>query len=398
MERSPPASAASGRASRSGATAAPPARRRPGTRGPVCVRAAAPLPTPRAWRARLGPRLSVGSGARVRNFRVLTLAGGRDGVGKTTLAVNLAVAARSADPDREVLVVGLEEDGSLHRVFAPESEAPKEGLARALLAGSLRSAIRPGRHGVHWLPGGAGAGDLERRIVEPGVLSRALAGLGWSGLVIVDAPGGLGRRAMAALAACDLALVPFSDLATLEGAVAIAEWWVSLGRSPERLRLVPSLVDLRIRYRSRAARDVLELLRARARDAGLLLLESWVARSPRIEGLATNPSGRIGTVLHDAPGTAEDTQLRALAEEVWAALDAPSAGGDAARGFALAGAARGARLLGVEDLLGGDGPAAEESAPASAPRSASVRRERLARIEDLLDDEVTGERGPERRS
>lgn len=334
----------------------------------------------------------------MRHFTVLTLAAGRDGVGKTTLAANLAVAARLADPERAVLVVGLDEEESLRRVFAPESEAPKEGLARALLAGSLRPAIRSGRHGVHWIPGGPGASELERRIVEPGVLSRALAGLGWSGLVIVDAPGGLGRRAMAALAACDLALVPFSDLATLEGAAGIAEWWASLGRPRERLRLLPSLVDLRIRYRGRASRDVLELLRGRARDAGLSLLESWIARSPRIEGLATNPSGRIGTLLHDAPGTAEETQLRALAQELWAALDAAPSVADAGPSLGGPRAGREARLLEVADLLGGDDSATRASDPEPLPRKPSVRRERLARIEDLLDDEGPGPGGPEGRS
>ena len=55
-----------------------------------------------------------------RPFRVVTVASNKGGVGKTTIALNLAVYLRALREDLPILVLGLDDQSLLERMFALE--------------------------------------------------------------------------------------------------------------------------------------------------------------------------------------------------------------------------------------------------------------------------------------
>ena len=63
-----------------------------------------------------------------RRARVLTVSSNKGGVGKTTVASNLAVYLRALREDLPVLVVGLDDQGTLDRMFAFDQRARISGL------------------------------------------------------------------------------------------------------------------------------------------------------------------------------------------------------------------------------------------------------------------------------
>jgi cellulose biosynthesis protein BcsQ len=285
----------------------------------------------RAEQVRLGPGIVApepqrgGFAARrtARAFQVIAVANTKGGVGTTTVATNLAVQLRAARPDLEVLVLGLDDQAAIDRMFALDEVEPGPTVLDALRRGDLRSAIRPGRHGVHYVPGSPEVGELKREIGDPLHLESVLRRCDWKGLVVVDTKSDLEILTQCALAASDLALVAVKDLSSLLEAEKVFALLARWGEAPERARVLLSLVDLRVKYRAGEDRDVLGLLVSEIRRRGYPLFETFLSASPKVEALATNPEQRLESVAHGAPGSIVHEQLRALADEVLVALGHP---------------------------------------------------------------------------
>jgi cellulose biosynthesis protein BcsQ len=255
-----------------------------------------------------------------RPCRVVALTSNKGGVGKTTLAVNLAVLLRAMQPETPVLVIGLDDQDLIDRMFATGDEPPGPDVADVLRGADLRAAIRRGRFGVDYLPTSPVVGALKRELTRPHLLADALARSCWPGLVLVDTKSDLEVLSQNAIWASDLALVPVTDQTSLLEAEKVIRLLESWGRPRTRARVVLSLVDLRIKYAGAEHGDVLALLIAQIRARGLPLLESFLSRSPRIEALNTNAGGRPLPICEQARGSLVHTQLRHLAEEVLRAL------------------------------------------------------------------------------
>ena len=251
-----------------------------------------------------------------RPFRVLALASNKGGVGKTTVAVNLAVLLRTLHPELPVLLLGLDDQDLIDRMFATGGEPPGPDIAEALRGGDLRPALRLGRFGVHYVPTSAEVSALKRELTHPRVLADALAKTEWRGLVLIDTKSDLEVLTQNALWASDLAVLPVTDQASLREAEKVVRLLEGWGRPRARARVLLSLVDLRIKYASGEHGDVLALLVAEIRARGLLLLESFLSRSPRIEALNTNAGGRPLPICEEARGSLVHTQLRHLTGEL----------------------------------------------------------------------------------
>jgi flagellar biosynthesis protein FlhG len=124
--------------------------------------------------------------------RVYALASGKGGVGKTNLAVNLAIAMAAAG--RRVLVVDA--DMGLANVDLVMGRRARGDLGHVLSGQmSLDAVVQEGPAGIRWIPGAShmpALGQLDEARRER--LLEGLAGLeGEHDVLLLDAPAGIGR-------------------------------------------------------------------------------------------------------------------------------------------------------------------------------------------------------------
>jgi Flp pilus assembly CpaE family ATPase len=271
-------------------------------------RAACAAPRPPEWDAAPRP------------FQVLTVASNKGGVGKTTIATNLAVFLRALREEMPILVLEFDDQTMPDRMFAIDAGPPGLDVAAALRAGSFAEAIRLGQYGVHYVPSSPIMSDLKHEIEDPFYLQSVLLRTGWQGLVIIDTKSDLEILTQNAIAASDLSIVVVHDLASLQQAQKLFGLLDAWNVPREQARVLLSLVDRRIKYAQ--GEDVLGFLISRIREAGYPLFEAFLSRSHTIEALYTNPDGRAHSILHGARTSLVHRQMRHLGEDVLATLDA----------------------------------------------------------------------------
>lgn len=253
-----------------------------------------------------------------RPFQVVTVSSNKGGVGKTTLAANLAVYLRDLCADLPILVFGLDDQTLLDRTFALTSLDPAETVASALRMGSLTTAIRSGHYGVHYVPSDPCVSALKDEIQDVLALHETLDRTGWRGLIIIDTKSDLEILTRNAVAASDLTLVPVSDDASLREGAKVFDLLDRWAIPRQRGRVVLSMLDLRVRYPG--AENVLQLLRSELQCRQLPCLESFLSNSPKVQSLGTNPEGRSLSILHGAPRSLVHGQMQGVAGEVLALL------------------------------------------------------------------------------
>jgi len=251
-----------------------------------------------------------------RGQRVVAVVNSKGGVGKTTLAGNLAVYARTVDANLPVLVMGLDGSSAPDEMFALDEASPKETTYTALRRGSFDTAIRRGLYGVHYVPSSPRTAASTHPDLDRFVLQRALRRTAFSGLVLIDTHSDMGVWTQNAIAASDLSLVPVADLPSLFTAKNVFDLLAAWGQPRSRARLVLSMLDLRIKYKADDCGDMLGLLVAAARRLDLPLFQGFISRSPGVQALASNPEGRVYSILHEARRTNVHDQMGELAEEL----------------------------------------------------------------------------------
>ena len=266
----------------------------------------------------LDPR---GAGSGQRRFRVLTISSNKGGVGKTTLACNLAVYLRALREDLPVLLMTFDDQPMSDRMFAFSEDRPSETVATGFHAGSFEKAIRLGQYGVHYVPFSPQVAQLKSEIASQSALCRVLERTDWNGLVIIDTKSDLEVLTQNAIAASDLTTVLVSDHASLDEARKIFALLDEWKRPHRRARVLLSLVDLRVKFREGDERDILALLLGDIRRRGYPLFESFVSRSPAIEMLYTNPDERAYAIMHRARTSLVHRQMHHIATEVLAAFE-----------------------------------------------------------------------------
>ncbi len=257
------------------------------------------------------------------------MASNKGGVGKTTVATNLAVYLRALHESLPILILGLDEQNTLDRMFAFDRATYPHTIATALRTGDLAVAVRLGQYGIHYVPTSPDITELKREIDDPFYLQRILLGTDWPGVVIIDTKADVEILTRNAIFASDLTLVLVSDHASLNEAHRIFELLNKWGLPPERAQILLSMVDRRIKYHDAKNEDVLALLVSEIRSLGYPLLESFLSRSAKVESLLTNPERRAFSILHGAPHSLVAHQMRHLAEDVMALL-APATTGPTA--------------------------------------------------------------------
>ncbi len=247
---------------------------------------------------------------------VITVASEKGGVGKTTIATNLAVYLKALREDLPVTIASFDNHFSVDNMFAIGGH--RGGSVAGLLSGAPSAQLAClGEYGVQFLAS-------DRQLAPPdddsGRLAKTLARSELPGILILDTRPIIDYFTRNALAAADLVLIPVKDRASLVNAASLQQTLAGLGGDPARLWLIPSLIDARLKLREDLGMS--EFLSFSARERGYQVLETCISKSPKVEGLATSFTSRIYPVLTHARSTAVHKQFRELAEFTLARFDA----------------------------------------------------------------------------
>jgi len=270
---------------------------------------------------------------------VLVVSSNKGGVGKTTVAANLAIFVRALREDLPVLVVGLDDQQVLDRMFGLRPLLPGEGnLKHGWAERSLARVIQLGQYGVHFVPSPPDLTLLKARAEDPRTLSRILAASEWSGLVILDTKSDLEALTLNAYYAADRILMPVSDWSSLEEAGKAIALLERLKLGVDRARVVLTLVDLRSKLEGGGLHLVDRLLDEIERR-GWPCYTTHLSRSPRVEMLNSSQPRPL-PILQHARGSIVHSQMRDLAVEALAdlGLGPPESGRVRAAGLARAAA------------------------------------------------------------
>ncbi len=249
---------------------------------------------------------------------VITVASEKGGVGKTTLATNLAVYLKALREDLPVTIASFDNHFSVDQMFALGAR-PEKSLAALFEGHVLAELVTMGQYGVQFI---ASSRRLAVPSHPPAWLGRLLHAAGLAGLLILDTRPILDWFTEAAILAADLVLVPVKDRAALVNAATLRQVLAEVQRA-DHLWLVPSLVDSRARLSSEVR--VHEFLNYAARERDYQILDFYISKSPKVEGLASGFSSCIRPVLTHARNTAVHGQFKQLAEFVLARFDAGTA-------------------------------------------------------------------------
>lgn len=248
---------------------------------------------------------------------VVTISSEKGGVGKTTLATNLAIYLKAIDEELPVTLLSFDNHFSVDRMFRI-GRGRARATVRDLLNGECRAEdlTELGQYGVCFIPSWRDTESLRHSARGVADLALGLASAELSGVVIIDTRPDLDILTRNALFAADRVIVPVKDAPSLENCRNLHEFFDQHGLSRRPLRILPCLVDSRIRFDG-PFKNTHELLRAYAINRGYRCLDGFISKSPKVESLNTNPEGKIHPVISYGRNTEVHHQFTQLAHQVY---------------------------------------------------------------------------------
>jgi cellulose biosynthesis protein BcsQ len=250
---------------------------------------------------------------------VITISSEKGGVGKTTLATNLAIFLKALKEDLPVTVFSFDNHFTVDRMFALPNLQTRGTVADLLKGMTGGDLLCTGQYGVNYIPSSNELSELRGSLQGPMFLARMLANSGIPGIIIIDTRPELDILTQNALYAADQVFIPVKDMASLENCKNIFALFDSRGLDKKSLALIPCLIDSRIKFDG-MFRDQRTLLKAYAINRGYRCLDAFISKSPKVDSLNTNPEGKIYPVLTHARGTEVYGQFTTIAKQILSAF------------------------------------------------------------------------------
>lgn len=244
---------------------------------------------------------------------VVTVSSEKGGVGKTTVATNLAIFLKAFAEELPVTLLSFDNHFSVDRLFRIGRQRAGGHVGQIFTGTPLQELVEVGEFGVQFVPSCDDLATLRTQIDAPELLAEALAKSDLSGVIIIDTRPDLDSFTQNALFAADRVIVPVKDAPSLENCRHIYQFYEAQGLSRSALLLLPCLVDFRIRFEG-PFKDPFQLIRAYAINRGYRCFDGCISKSPKVESLNTNPEGKIYPVLTHGQGTEVHEQFARLAE------------------------------------------------------------------------------------
>jgi cellulose biosynthesis protein BcsQ len=189
--------------------------------------------------------------------KVVSVVSNKGGVGKTTVATNLAIYLRALHEELPVGLVTLDDQSIVERMFrlAP-APAGAGNLKHGWSERSFERVLVLGQYGIQFVPPPPDTGPLKARAQDPRTLAHIFAATDFGGVWLIDTKSDLEELTQNALFASDLVILPVADQASFEEAGKALARMARDGGRPERGRVLLTLVDRRTRVdeaRPRAA-------------------------------------------------------------------------------------------------------------------------------------------------
>ena len=247
---------------------------------------------------------------------VVTVSSEKGGVGKTTLATNLAIYLKALNEELPVTLFSFDNHFSVDRMFRLGRTKSKGDMLDLLCGAKLEDLLELGEYGVQFIPSSRKLESIASRMNRYDILARAMARSDLKGVIIIDTRPTLDIFTQNALFAADRVIVPVKDTPSLENCRNLYDFFEDQGLSKRPLRLLPCLIDSRVHYDG-PFKNAYQLLKGYAINRGYRCLEGYIAKSPKVESLNTNPEGKIYPVLTHGRGTNVHLQFAHLARQVF---------------------------------------------------------------------------------
>lgn len=241
---------------------------------------------------------------------VITFASEKGGVGKTTIATNLAIYLKALYEELPVTIASFDNHFTLDHMlsFGP---SPSHDITD-LLANRLASELAVlGEYGVQYIPS---TKRLSPPPHSPCWLKERISTSKFEGILILDTKPVLNWFTEAALLASDLVISPIKDRAALTNVSTLNNVLCRVGKS-RVLWLLPSLVDLRAK--DEKGHSFYQSLKRAALDLNYQVLDIYISKSPKVESLASVSSLKIPSILNKARKTDVHGQIKQLANFVY---------------------------------------------------------------------------------